>query len=148
MGAADITPELNCFPWDTHQMRTNKKQIITPTLYLLKLLIIRFCVASNWKHSRRVQKKMLSVSSWDSPGVDPRPGEIIVKSQSQEVRSQLGSGLNKVAPGQPELYHILGVMYTGPTSPPWRGYSTKTPFWRLTRSFQLQFLALQSKLVL
>ena len=40
--------------------------------------------------------------------MDPRTGEIIVKSQSQEVRSQLGSGLNKVAPGQPELYPYPG----------------------------------------
>lgn len=71
---------------------------------------------------------MLSVPSWDSPSVDPRPGEIIVKSRSQEVRSQLDSGLNKVAPGQPELHHVLGVTYTGPMSPPWRRYSTETPF--------------------
>ena len=147
-GAADISPELSCLPCDTHQMRTCKKQAVNNTNTLLKLLVIRFCVTSNWKHSRRVRKKMLSVPLWDSPGVDPRPREIIVKSRSQEVRSQLHSGLNKVAAGQPELRHVLGVTNTGPTSPPWRRYSTKAPFWRLIRSFQLQCMALQSKLVL
>lgn len=57
----------------------------------------------------------------------PSPRESHGKEPGKEEFDQ-PSFLDKVTPGWPVLWQVLTVRMVGDTSPPWRDFSTKTPF--------------------